>query len=422
MIVLKDTTYIDWQTFEFKSGHILVEEGVKGSFKFIDTIDPSMTVVDCKGKYVTKSFACGHHHIYSALATGMPAPAKDPGNFYEILKYIWWTLDKSLDLEMIKYSAYATAIACAKNGVTFVIDHHASPMAVEGSLQTIADAFNEVGVGHLLCYEISDRDGVDIARKGLAETENYLKNNQGLVGLHASFTLTNKTLEKAVKLAEKYHSGIHVHVAEDIYDQEHCYDIHNKRVIERFRDAGVLDLPKSLLIHCLYLTDDERTIIRESGVNVVQNTESNLNNSVGQFSSCSIGNNILIGTDGMHSNMLRAAKSTFFNSQVNDTVDYAEIYRRFRNVHNYLESNDFKGDGGNNLVVLDYQPHTEFSSANFLGHFLFGIESSMVQHVISNGKLIVKDRQILTVNEAEIKEKAKELSKKLWKKMGEQSK
>lgn len=422
MIVLKDTTYIDWQTLEFKSGHILVEEGVNGSFKFIDTIDPTMTVVDCKGKYVTKSFACGHHHIYSAFATGMPAPAKSPGNFYEILKYIWWTLDKSLDLEMIKYSAYVTAIACAKNGVTFAIDHHASPMAVEGSLQTIADAFDEVGVGHLLCYEISDRDGVDIARKGLAETESYLKNNQGLVGLHASFTLTNKTLEKAVKLAEKYKSGIHVHVAEDIYDQEHCYDIHNKRVIERFRDAGVLDLPKSLLIHCLYLTDEERTIIRESGVNVVQNTESNLNNNVGQFSSCSIGNNILIGTDGMHSNMLRAANSTFFNSQDNDTVDYAEIYRRFRNVHNYLENNDFKGDGDNNLVVLDYQPPTEFSSENFLGHFLFGIESSMVQHVISKGKLIVKDRKVITVNEAEIKEKAKALSKELWKKMGEISK
>ena len=424
MIVLKDATYIDWKTLEFKKGNILVEEGINAPIKFIDNLeklDSNTTILDCKNRYVTKSFGNSHHHIYSALATRMPAPKINLGNFYEILKYIWWTLDKSLDLEMIKYSAYVTAIACAKNGVTFVIDHHASPYAVEGSLQTIADAFNEVGVGHLLCYEISDRDGVNIARKGLAETEKYMQNNQALVGLHASFTLTNKTLEKAVSLAKKYNSGIHVHVAEDIYDQEHCYDIHNKRVVERFKDYGVLDLPKSLLIHCLYLTDDERALIRESGVHVAQNTESNLNNSVGQFSSRSIGNNILLGTDGMHSDMLRAAKATFFSSQLTDTVGYDEIYRRFRNIHNYLDKNEIIGDGENNLVVLDYQPNTYFSSDNFYGHFLFGIESSHVQHVISNGKLIVKDRQITTVNETEIKEKAQRLSQKLWAKMSELS-
>jgi len=422
MIVLKNSTFINWKTLEFKKGHILVDEGSGNSLKFIDTlnnISANSTMIDCEGKYVTKSFGNAHHHVYSALATGMPAPQKTPGNFYEILKYIWWTLDKSLDLETIQSCAYAAAIACAKNGVTFVIDHHSSPFAIEGSLQTIAEAFNEVGVGHLLCYEISDRDGVDIARKALVETEQYLKKNQGLVGLHASFTLTNKTLEKAVNLAKKYNSGIHVHVAEDIYDQEHCYDIHNKRVVERFKDAGVLDLPKSLLIHCLYLTDEERHLIRESGIHVVQNTESNLNNSVGQFSSCSISENLLLGTDGMHTDMLRAAKATYFNCQLTDTVDYAEIYRRFRNIHSYLSSNHFTGDGDNSLVVLDYQPHTHFSTENFLNHFINGIDASNVQHVISQGKLIVKNREVITVNEAELKAKSRGLSKKLWDKMQE---
>ncbi|HAN00344.1 MAG TPA: amidohydrolase [Marinilabiliales bacterium] len=420
MIVLKDATYIDWKTLEFIQGHIIVEMGENRPIQFTQAmpqISNDTKVIDCKDKIVTKSFANAHHHVYSALATGMPAPKKSPENFYEILKYIWWALDKSLDLEMIKASAYVTAIACAKNGVTFVIDHHASPFAIEGSLEVIAEAFDKVGVAHLLCYEISDRDGVDIAKKGLAETENYLKKHQGLVGLHASFTLTQKTLEKAVELARKYKTGVHVHVAEDLYDQEHCYDIHNKRVIERYKDLGILDLKASLLVHCLYLTDAERHMIRESRLHVVQNTDSNLNNNVGQFNSCALGDNILLGTDGMYSDMLRAAKSTYFNGQLCDTIDTPEIYRRFRQVHHYLAENNFKGNGDNNLVVLDYQSATELSKENFLGHFLYGLDSKHVQHVISNGKLIVEDCKVTQVDEPEIKEWARGLSKVLWEKM-----
>jgi cytosine/adenosine deaminase-related metal-dependent hydrolase len=421
MIILKNATFIDWETLTFTKSNILVPKGVDQAIQFENEIPKELnagaTLIDCTDKYVTKSFVNGHHHVYSALATGMPAPKKIPGNFYEILKYIWWTLDKSLDLEMIKTSAYVTAIACAKSGVTFAIDHHASPFAVEGSLQTIADAFNEVGVGHLLSYELTDRDGVKIANQGLAETENYLKNNQGLVGLHASFTLTNKTLEKAADLARKYNTGVHVHVAEDLYDQEHCYDIHNKRVIERFNDLGILELKRSLLVHCLYLTNAERDLIRESGLFVAQNTESNLNNNVGQFNSCAIGNNIMLGTDGMHSDMLRAAKATFYNGQLNDTIDYAEIYHRFRNANQYLKKNNFTGDGDNNLVVLDYLPSTYMDQSNFLGHFLFGLDASQVQHVIANGELIVKDRIITKVDESAIKLKAQQISQKLWNKM-----
>jgi cytosine/adenosine deaminase-related metal-dependent hydrolase len=420
MIVLKNTTYIDWNTFEFKHGHVLVEPGLDNSIQIVQSIPPNLSgaqIIDCQNKFVTKSFANGHHHVYSAMATGMPAPKKIPGNFYEILKYIWWTLDKSLDLEMIKYSAYATAIACAKNGVTFVVDHHASPFAIEGALETIAEAFNDVGVNHLLCYEISDRDGVKIANKGLEATEKFLKNNQALVGLHASFTLTNKTLAKAADLARKYNTGVHVHVAEDLYDQEHCYDIHNKRVVERFQEHGLLNLPGSILVHCLYLTNAERDLIRESGVFVAQNTESNLNNNVGQFNSCSIGSHIMLGTDGMHSDMLRAAKATYFTGQLSDTIDFSETYHRFRNVNNYLAQSNIKGDGANNLVVLNYQPSTVFNQDNFLSHFIYGIDSTHVQHVIANGKLIVKDCKVITVDEVEIKRKAQLQSEKLWTKM-----
>lgn len=422
-ILLKNATYIDWKTFEFNPKNILVEKD-NPAIRFIDSTDsyknvPDLEIIDCTGKLVTKSFGVGHHHIYSALSRGMGAPKKNPENFYEILNYIWWTLDKCLDLEMIESSALVTAIACAKAGSTFVIDHHASPYAVRGSLETIAKAFDRVGIAHLLCYEISDRDGLNIANDGLEETENYLKNNQGLVGLHASFTVGDETLTKAVDLMNRYNSGIHIHVAEDNYDQEFTSKKYGKRVVSRLKEFGVLQSSKTILGHCLHLHEDEKDIIRNSPCWIVQNTESNLNNNVGYFNSDHLGSNIMLGTDGMHSDMLQSAKAAFFVGQGFDSINYTSAYRRFRNVHRYISENKFSGDNENNLVVLDYDTPTVINKDNFLGHFIFGINSNHVRDVISNGKLIIKDRNILTVDEDEILHRSRELALHLWKKMKE---
>jgi len=418
-ILLKNATYIDWKTLEFKTTNILVEEGLKGKINFIDKTDSinSTKVIDCKRKIVTKSFAVGHHHVYSALARGMGAPKKNPSNFYEILKYIWWTLDKALDKEMIEASALYTAMACAKAGSTFIIDHHASPNYIQGSLDLIAKAFDKVGVSHLLCYEITDRDGLEKAEQGLEESENYLKTNQGLVGLHASFTVNDEIMRRAVNLMSKYNSGIHIHVAEDLYDQRHCHDNYDKRVIERLNDFGVLDSSKTILGHCLHINDNEREIIKNSKAFVVQNMESNLNNKVGYFNAKGLGNRIIFGTDGMHSDMLQSAKAAFFVGQGFDSIGFDTAYERFRKVHEYLSVNNIEGDGENNLVILDYDSPSEINQNNFLGHFIFGINSNHINDVISNGKLVVKDRKIQTVNETEILEFSREQSVRLWKKM-----
>ena len=423
-IILTNVTYIDWKTLDFSLTNIIVEKGKSGRITFLPLIDVAQIskndqVIDCKGKYVTKSFAVGHHHVYSALARGMGAPKKNPENFLEILQYVWWTLDKCLDKDMIEYSALTTAIACAKAGSTFVIDHHASPFAVKGSLEIIAKAFDKVGVSHLLCYEVSDRDGKDIAEKGLEETAVYLQKNQGLVGLHASFTVGDETLQKAVALMNLFHSGIHVHVAEDLSDQNDCLQTHKKRVVNRLHDFGVLNSSKTILGHCLHLNDTERELILKSPCWVVQNMESNLNNKVGYFSGAGLGNNIMLGTDGMHSDMLQSAKFAFFAGQQTDNIDYPSAYQRFRNVHHYLNNNNFSGDGDNNLVILDYDTPTELNKNNFLSHFLFGINSNHINDVISDGKLIVKNRIIQTINEEEILKTSKKLALKLWKKMGE---
>ncbi len=419
-ILLKNTTYINWETLQFSKTNILVEEGKNGKLTFLDkivAIKPDTTVIDCNGKFVTKSFAVGHHHVYSALSRGMPAPKKSPTNFYEVLDYIWWNIDKALDKDMIEASALATAMACAKAGSTFVIDHHASPNFIEGSLDVIADAFDRVGVDHLLCYEITDRDGMDKAEKGLAETENHIKNKQGLIGLHAAFTVGDKTMRSSVDLMEKYNSGIHIHVAEDKYDQKHSEENYNKRVAERLHDFGVLNSSKTILGHCLHLDDNEKKLIRNSKTYIVQNTESNLNNNVGYFNADGLGDRLLLGTDGMHSDMIRSAQNAFFVGQGFDTIDFPSAYKRFRNVHHYLKQNNFEGDAENNLVVLDYDSPTEMNANNFLGHFLYGWTARHIQHVISNGKLIVENGIIQAVNEAEIQAFTQEQAKRLWRKL-----
>ncbi len=421
-LYIKNARFIDWQDLKFKKTNIEVSPGINGGIKLIDALPESpaesIKVVDAKGKFVTKSFGCGHHHIYSTLARGMPAPARDPENFTDILKYIWWNLDKNLDLEMIKASALASALYCAKNGVTFVIDHHASPFNVEGSLFTIKEAFDTVGISHLLCYEISDRDGEKIRDKGLWETADYLKaGNQGHVGLHASFTVGDTSLEKAVAMARDYNTGIHIHVAEAQSDQDHCLKKYNKRVIQRLHNAGALDLNGSIFGHCIHIDEGEKALLKGSKVWVAQNVESNLNNNVGLANLADYTKRTMLGTDGMHSDMLRGAKATFYMGQEKEGISFPGIYERFRNIHRFIKENSFQGDNDNNLVILDYNTPTQMNQDNFLGHFLYGIDSSHVESVISSGRLIVENKKLLSANEEDILNFAREMGNRLWKKL-----
>jgi cytosine/adenosine deaminase-related metal-dependent hydrolase len=423
-LYLKDATYVDWQTLALTKTHLAVADGPAGGLNLVgvlpavDRLGAHDRIIDCAGKLVTRAFGCGHHHIYATLARGMPAPAKAPANFTEVLEYIWWHIDKRLDREMIEASALAAAIHCAKNGVSFVIDHHASPFAIEGCLNLIAEAFDRVGIGHLLCYEISDRDGEGPREAGLAETDAYLSaGHQGHVGLHASFTVGEELLVKAVDLAHRHGTGLHVHVAEDEADQKDAKAKYGKRVMERFADAGVLDLPKSILAHCIHLSEGERLMLADAGLWVVQNVESNQNNKVGVTGYGEIAERTMLGTDGMHSDMLRSAKAAFLVGQAAEGMGFEAIYRRFRNVHRYLEAFGASGDGENNLVILDYDPPTEVTADNFLGHFVYGIDARHVESVIAQGRLIVEEGRITRVDEEAVLAFAREMGRKLWAKL-----
>ncbi len=423
MILLENIQYIDYKTFEITVGNLLIEEGINKTIRFINEAEIALLPNDCKriqskGKFAIKSFVNAHHHAYSALAPGMPQPNEAPKNFLEILQKIWWKLDKALTQDMVEISAATTAISSAKNGVGFVIDHHASPNSVSGSLTAMAKQFETVGLNHVLCYEISDRDGLQIRDKGLEETEAYLQKHQGLVGLHAAFTLADESLKKAQVLADKYKSGVHIHVAEDAYDEQYSIEKYGKRVVNRLSDFGLLDFEKSILAHCIHIDEKERALIANSKAWVVQNPESNLNNQVGFFNSAQLETKSMLGTDGMHSNMIRSSQTSFFAGMGKDNIDVPKAYARLRNAHQYLKSNNFKGDGDNNLTIFDYNSPTPLTPSNFLGHFFYAFENSQIESLIVNGKLVMKDKIILNIDEDLVMKEARKLAMKLWEKMG----
>lgn len=421
MILLENIRFIDYKTFEITSGNLLIEEGIDKEIRFVDDEfsinNQAIQKIDCSGKLAMKSFVNAHHHAYSALAPGMPLPETAPTNFHEILQKIWWKLDKALNKDLIEISAAVTAVSSAKNGVGFIIDHHASPNCVSGSLQSVSDQIETIGLNHLLCYEISDRDGLKIRDEGLLETEDYLKKHQALVGLHAAFTLSDDSLKKAADLARKYKTGIHIHLAEDAYDQQFNIDKFGKRVVNRLNDFGLLDLGQTILAHCIHIDENERKIIAGSKAWVVQNPESNLNNQVGFFNSSLLETKSMLGTDGMHSNMIRSAQSAFFAGLGKDEIDIPKAFKRLQNVNNYLAENNFKGNGNNNIVIFDYNSPTPLDSSNFPGHFFYAFENRHIDSLIVNGKFVMKDKIISNVDEALIMGEAQKLAEKLWQKL-----
>jgi len=417
-IALTNATFIDRDAASIRTGTILVTEGDDGSMEFVDSASRGAEVLDCDGRIVTPSFAIGHHHIYSGLARGMPMPATPPANFVEILEQIWWRLDKALDLDMVRACAQAVAIDALKCGVTFIIDHHASPTCPAGSLFTIAEALDEIGLSHLLCYELSDRDGADSRDAGLQETQDYLNERQGLVGLHASFTVSEPLLEFAVDLSRKHDSGLHIHVAEDGADQDFCLENHNCRVVERLHGAGVLESSQTILAHCIHLNDAERNLIANSDVWVAQQSESNQNNAVGALDARAFSNQVMIGTDGMHSDALGAARAAYLMAQREEGgMSPRQAHDRLRSVHRYLETNKFTGDGANNLVILNYDPPTPITIDNWPAHLMYGVTRSHVESVIAAGELALDGGVCTMIDEEETLAGCREQAVRLWERL-----
>lgn len=392
--------------------------------------------IDAKGNLIMPGLINTHHHIYSAFARGLNLNNPPAEKFTDILENLWWKIDKKLTLEDVRYSAYTTLIDCVKNGVTTMFDHHASPYAIENSLFTLADVAKEVGIRGSFCYETSDRDGQAIAEAGIKENIDFIKyankdkSNmiKGMFGMHAQFTLSNETLEKSVKAMQGLDAGYHVHTAEGVEDLQHCLKHHGKRVVERLMDFGILG-EKTLSVHSIHINSREMDILKETNTNVVNNPESNMGNAVGCSPVIEMmrrGINVGLGTDGYTSDMFESMKVGNIIQKHNlcdSNVAWGEIPEMFFENNKKIATNYFGEEIGSlksgavaDVIVVEYNPLTPMDASNINSHLLFGVNGRNTLTTVINGKVVMKNRVLVNLDEQAIFSKSREISSNLWSK------
>ena len=407
-----------------------------GDFETLKKKYADAEFIDAKGGVIHPAFINTHEHIYSALARGLSIKGYAPNGFLEILDGLWWTIDRNLDNNLTKLSAEATYLECIKNGVTTIFDHHASFGEISGSLFAIEEAARDFGVRSVLCYEISDRDGkekahaaikenVDFAKHALSLKDDFIK---GMMGMHASFTISDETMELCRKEKPK-EIGYHIHVAEDILDLHRCLKEHGKRIVDRLYDWDVLG-EKTLLAHCIYVNPHEMDLIRDTNTMVVHNPESNMGNACGCPPTMEIVHKGILtglGTDGYTHDMIeswKVANILHKHHLVDPGAAWAEVPEMLfqgnaRIANRYFEKKlgVLEKGAAADIIITDYIPPTPMNAGNLNGHMLFGMNGRSVVTTVGNGKVLMKNRELQGIDEerclAKIREGAARLEKKI---------
>lgn len=397
---------------------------------------PKADFIDAKGGVIMPAFINTHEHIYSAMARGLSINGYNPKGFLDILDGMWWTLDRKLSLAQTRQSARATYIECIKNGVTTIFDHHASFGEITGSLYAIEDAAKEMGVRSCLCYEVSDRAGLDKTRLAVNENESFIKHTlsdksdmvAGMMGLHASFTLSDATLELCAQNKPK-EVGYHIHVAEGIEDLHHCLKNHGKRILDRLMDFEILG-PKTITAHCIYVNGHEMELLKETDTMVVHNPESNMGNACGCPPTMEIVKRGILtglGTDGYTHDMIESYKVANIlhkHSLCDATAAWSEVPQMLFDGNAKIAGRYFKNELGvlkqgaaADVIVMDYLPYTPMDGSNCNGHILFGMTGRNVVTTVCNGRVLMKDRELVGLDEEKIMAEVHEEAAKLWKKI-----
>jgi cytosine/adenosine deaminase-related metal-dependent hydrolase len=390
-------------------GELLISDGkikeiIPADSKLSQETKISKEDIDAGGRVVTVPNINFHDHFYSRLAKGLTIKG-ETNNFQNILKNLWWKLDMILDNEMIKASAQMAVLESIRNGVTYVFDHHSSPNTSKGSLGIIADTLNQIGIRGVLCFETTDRNGEKLADDGLKENNTFLsksvdENIKGMLGLHASFTLEDESLQTTAASLKEHNIGIHIHLCEDKVDREISLKEFNNLPVERLQQFGLLN-DRSILAHGIHLTESEFRIIKKLGSAFAYNPDSNLNNAVGlpDFSHVPKGIPLLSGTDGMNSNLARSLKQIFLLSRYKG-MSFDEAFSLVIKIYfdqlNFVQKYfpDFPTLNLNDradLIIWDYIPPTPFTSENFWGHLVYGILDRPIQSVVQNGRDLMND-------------------------------
>jgi putative selenium metabolism protein SsnA len=415
-----------------------------GATSLLQKKHPNTDHLDAHGKIVMPGNIVAHTHFYGAFARGMSLPpGPPPKNFPEILQQLWWKIDRALTLKDCELSAFVCLVDAIRNGTTTLIDHHASPRAIDGSLDAIAEAVLESGLRACLCYEVTDRNGAAGAKAGIRENVRFIKRvsrqqptvNGRLAasfGVHASFTVSDKTLDQCLDAMDGLGAGFHIHVAEDIADEDDSLLKWKQRVGERLQAHGVFG-PRTIAAHCVHVDLGEIELLHRTRTNVAHNPRSNMNNAVGAADIPGMmrrGINVGLGNDGFSNNQFAEMKTAYLlhKSQRRDprVMSANQVLQMAYASNAKIAQVFWKPRLGElsvgafaDIILLDYVPYTPLTSDNFPWHLIFGIDGTHVTHTICGGRLLMKDRELLTMDEEWIAAKAKEAAKKVWKKVQE---
>ncbi len=436
-MLITNATLITWESENrILDDHAILIEGdhIKeiGTSKSLIEKYPDQEKIDARGQYVMPGNICAHTHFYGAYARGMAIPGPAPRDFPEILQKLWWPLDRSLDAESIRYSVLPCLVDAIKHGTTTLIDHHASPNAIGGSLDIIADEVDRSGLRAVLCYEVTDRDGEAKMKAGIQENVRFLNRRKspllaGTFGLHAGLTLSDSSLDLC-RQAVPEGVGFHVHTAEHESDEYDSLNRSGLRVIDRLHKHGILG-PKTITAHGVHFDAREIQILCETGTWLSHQPRSNMNNGVGVApieSMLRAGVKVCLGNDGFSNSMWDEWKTAYLLHKVHHRdprrmkgydVQQMAIYNNaaLANVF-FAESpmGQLIPGAYADIIFVDYQPNTPMSAGNLPWHIIFGFQQSMVTTTIVAGKLLMKDRQLLMLDEKEIGVKAREIAPKVW--------
>ena len=408
----------------YENGAVAIEGNVirkVGETKALKEEFPQAEFVDAKGGVIMPAFINTHEHIYSAMARGLSIKGYDPKGFLEILDGQWWTIDRHLTNEATRQSARVTFLDSIKNGVTTIFDHHASFGEIHDSLFAIEDAAKEFGLRTCLCYEISDRDGMDKARESVMENAAWIRHAladdsdmiAGMMGMHAQFTISDATMElAAANKPEKV--GYHIHVAEGIEDLHHCLKHYGKRIVDRLMDCNILG-SKTLLAHCIYVNPHEMELIKETDTMVVHNPESNMGNACGCPPTMEIFHRGILtglGTDGYTQDMTESYKvaNVLHKHHLCDpNAAWSEVPQMLFEGNAKIAGRYFKKPLGvlkegaaADVIVTDYIPRTPMTKDNVNSHILFGMTGRSVVTTVCNGKILMKDRELIGIDEEKV--------------------
>jgi putative selenium metabolism protein SsnA len=388
------------------------------------------------GAYLSPGLVCSHTHLYSALARGLMvdiAPSKD---FAQQLKNLWWRLDRAVDLPILEASALAGCADAALCGVTSVVDHHAGPEAIDGSLSVIRGAYEEIGIRGLLCYETTDRNGMEGSRAGVRENLRFAEEIDsarasgetplvdGAIGGHAGFTIGDETLAALGDAVRSSGRGIHVHLGEDKFDAVDSRYRFDADLVARMDAAGCLG-PKSIVGHGVWLTDAEVEIVNARGSFLAHNARSNMNNAVGYNSLLTRFANVVLGTDGMSADMLEEFRFACFRHRESggpwwpgDFLRCLDRGNRLMERYMGIALGRVQAGCAADLVLWDYEPPTPLVGGNIAGHLAFGLSSRSVRSVMVRGSFVVEDR-VPAFDAAAVAAKARAETARLWKRMEE---